>query len=76
MDLEYHDNILCIDNYKQIKHLSSDLIVLEGIEIRCENMHVLRLDAHQIVVRGCMNQWILRAEKHDIQNQNEQGRLF
>lgn len=76
MDFEYRKNILCIDNYKQIKHLSDDLILFDEMSVYGKNLKVLRLDSYQIIIQGVVEKITLGMDEHDIQNKNEQGRLF
>lgn len=72
MRLSLENNLLSVDNYKQIMNLSSDLIQLEEIMIQGCNMNVLYLDKYRIVLEGTFKGIQLGDNKHDIQNNNGQ----
>ena len=71
MRLSLENNLLSIDNYKQIISLSSDLIQVEEVIIQGCNLNVLFLDAYQIVIKGTFKQIQLGDNTHEIQNYNE-----
>lgn len=73
MEFEYQKKILLVDNYKQIKQLSNDLIELENISIYGTKLVVLRLDSKQIILRGNIEKIILKDEANDLQNKDEKG---
>ncbi len=72
MQLSLENNLLSIDNYKQIMKLSSDLIQLEEVIIQGCNINVLYLDKYRIILQGTFRGIQLGDNKHDIQNNNEQ----
>lgn len=71
MEFEYQKKILLVDNYKQIKQLSNDLIELENISIYGTKLVVLRLDSKQIILRGNIEKIILKDEANDLQDKDE-----
>lgn len=73
MEFEYQKKFLLVDNYKQIKQLSNDLIELENISIYGTNLVVLRLDSKQIILRGNIEKIILKDEANDLQDKDEKG---
>ena len=52
MQLRIENNLCSIDNYKQIKSLSNDLIVVDTIKLIGSNFIILRLDNEKIVISG------------------------
>ena len=52
MHLKLDDNIIVVDNYKQICNINNDLIVLEEVKITGENMKIKYLDKNRIVIVG------------------------
>lgn len=52
MTISLENNLLSIDNYKQIFKLEHDLIQVEGLEIQGEKLKVLFLDGYRIVIKG------------------------
>ncbi len=76
MDLEYHKNFLAVDNYKQIKQLSDDLIELEQVTIEGKDLKIVRSDGYQMIIQGVVQKIWIRTDENDLQNQNEQRRLF
>ena len=52
MQFEFYKNILAVNNYRQIKQIERDLIVLEHLTIRGENLEVLKLSKDLIIIRG------------------------
>ena len=52
MQFEYYKNILAVNNYRQIKQIDSDLIVLENLSIQGSNLRVLKLDKECIIIKG------------------------
>lgn len=52
MQFEFYKNILSVNNYRQIKHLRSDLIELDKIIVKGTDLEVLRLSKDFIIIRG------------------------
>ncbi len=52
MQFEFYKNILAINNYRQIKQMERDLIVLDQITISGQELEVLRLSKDSIIIRG------------------------
>ncbi len=52
MQFEFYKNILSINNYRQIKQMERDLIVLDQITISGQELEVLRLSKDSIIIRG------------------------
>ena len=52
MQLRLENNLCSIDNYKQIKSLSSDLILIDTISIFGSDFEILRLDYEKIIICG------------------------
>lgn len=71
MRLSIENNLLSIDNYKQIMKLSSDLIQIEDLCVEGRELNVLYLDKFRIVIGGIFRIIILGESKNDIQNNNE-----
>lgn len=55
MQFEFYKNILAINNYRQIKQINHDLIILEKLKIQGENLHVLKLDKEVIIIEGVIH---------------------
>lgn len=52
MLMKVENNLASIDNYKQICSVADDLIVLEEIKIRGNNLKIKYLDKNRIVIVG------------------------
>lgn len=52
MQFEFYKNIIAINNYRQIKQMERDLIVLDQITISGQELEVLRLSKDSIIIRG------------------------
>lgn len=52
VQFEFYKNILSVNNYRQIKQIERDLIVLEHLTISGENLEVLKLSKDLIIIRG------------------------
>lgn len=52
MQFEFYKNILSVNNYRQIKQIERDLIVLERLTIIGQDLEVLRLSKDSIIIRG------------------------
>lgn len=52
MHIKIDDNLIAIDNYKQICNINSDLIVLEQMKINGNNLKIKYLDKNRIVIVG------------------------
>lgn len=68
MYLEMNKKILRIDNYKQIKHIDHDLIILKEITLKGNNMKVKVLDKDHIIISGNFNNIEIRNDKNDLQD--------
>lgn len=55
MKIEINNNLISIDNYKQIKHIENDLIVLQNVKIIGKSLNIKHLDQYLIVVEGIIN---------------------
>lgn len=55
MQFEFYKNILSVNNYRQIKQIERDLIVLEHLTILGENLEVLKLSKDLIIIRGVIH---------------------
>ncbi len=55
MQFEFYKNILAINNYRQIKQINHDLIILEKLKIQGKNLHVLKLDKEVIIIEGVIH---------------------
>ena len=66
MNLEINKNIMCVDNYRQIKEIKSDLICLKDICIYGFDLKVLKLDDYSIVIKGIFKKIVLENEENDI----------
>jgi hypothetical protein len=52
MLIKIENNLASIDNYKQICSVASDLIVLEEIKVKGNNLKIKFLDKNRIVIVG------------------------
>lgn len=52
VQFEFYKNILSVNNYRQIKQIERDLIVLEHLTISGESLEVLKLSKDLIIIRG------------------------
>ena len=52
MLIKIENNLASIDNYKQICSVASDLIVLEAIKVKGNNLKIKFLDKNRIVIVG------------------------
>lgn len=52
MTISLENNLLSVDNYKQIFELESDLIQVEGLKIHGSELKVLFLDSYRIIIKG------------------------
>lgn len=71
MRISLENNLLSIDNYKQIINLTNDLIQLEEVIVQGCKLNVLYLDSYQIIIQGTFKQIQLGDNTHEIQNYNE-----
>ena len=55
MKIEINNNLISVDNYKQIKQIENDLIVLQNVKIIGKSLNIKHLDQHLIVVEGIIN---------------------
>lgn len=70
MHISLENNLLSIDNYKQIIDLKSDLIQLEEVIVQGCKLNVVYLDPQRIVLTGTFKIIQLGDNKHEIQNYN------
>lgn len=52
MQLEINNNLLRVDNYKQILDINNDLIILKNIKIKGINLKVIDLNQKSIIIKG------------------------
>lgn len=52
LQFEFYKNILSVNNYRQIKQMNRDLIVLDHLTIGGQDLEVLQLSKDFIVIRG------------------------
>lgn len=52
MQLEINNNLLRVDNYKQILDINNDLIILKNIKIKGINLKVIDLNQTSIIIKG------------------------
>lgn len=45
-----------IDNYKKLSYISEQLIIIDNIQIKGNNLYVCELDSFQIQVEGAINE--------------------
>ena len=73
MKIEINNNLISVDNYKQIKHIENDLIVLQNVKIIGKSLNIKHLDQYLIVVEGIINNITLGEWDNELQNKNEEG---
>ncbi|MBQ9124329.1 MAG: hypothetical protein IJY14_01440 [Acholeplasmatales bacterium] len=73
MKIEINNNLISVDNYKQIKQIENDLIVLQNVKIIGKSLNIKHLDQHLIVVEGIINNITLGEWDNELQNKNEEG---
>jgi len=66
VNLEINNNLMRVDNYRQILTLKNDLIRLTNITIYGNNMMVIRLDDYSIVIKGEFNKLIMNGEEDEL----------
>lgn len=52
MELEIKNNLIRVDNYKQILDIASDLIILENVKISGNSLRIVSMDKHSIIISG------------------------
>lgn len=62
MNIEINNNLMSIDDYRQIKSVKNDLIMLENITIYGNDLKIIRLDDYTIVIKGIFNKLIMGKE--------------
>lgn len=72
MRLALENNLLSIDNYKQIMELTNDLIQVEGVRIKGQDLKVKYLDKRKIVIQGTFKGIQLGDNIYELQSDNEQ----
>lgn len=72
MQLVLENNLMSIDNYKQIMELTNDLIQVEGVRIKGQNLKVKYLDKRSIVIQGTFKVIQLGDNIYELQSNNEQ----
>ena len=68
MKIEINNNLISIDNYKQIKQIESDLIVLQNVKIIGKDLNIKHLDQYMIVVEGIINNITLGEWNNELQD--------
>lgn len=66
MILEINNNLLRVDDYRQIIDIKNDLIKLNNITIYGNDLKVVRLDNYSIVIYGIFNQLIMNGEEDEL----------
>ncbi len=66
MNLEINNNLMRVDNYRQIITLKNDLIRLTNITIYGTNMMVIRLDDYSIVIKGKFEKLVMNGEDDEL----------
>jgi len=52
VELEIKNNLIRVDNYKQILDIASDLIILENVKISGNSLRIVSMDKHSIIISG------------------------
>lgn len=52
MQIRIENNLCAIDNYKQIKSLKNDLIIIDNIKICGSDFKILKIDNEKIIING------------------------
>ena len=52
MLFEYYNNYLRVTNYRQLKQLETDKIIVDNLEIIGSNLVILSIDKEQIIING------------------------
>lgn len=58
MHIKIDNNLVAVDNYKQISNINNDLIVLEEVRISGNNLKIKYLDKNRIIIVGVIKQII------------------
>lgn len=72
MKIYFENNLLSVDNYKQIINITSDLILLQDLKVKGSNIKVLSIDPYKIVISGNIYNIIIGEGYNAIQGDNEQ----
>ena len=52
MFFEFYNNYLKVTNYRQLKQLETDKIIVDNLEIIGSNLVILSIDKEQIIING------------------------
>ena len=52
MHIKIDNNLIVVDNYKQICNINNDLIVLEELKVKGNDLKIKYLDKSRIVIVG------------------------
>ena len=52
MEFEFYNNYLKVTNYRQLKQLESDLIIIDELLINGRNLIILMIDKDEIIING------------------------
>lgn len=55
MEIYYKNNFIQIDNYGQINNINNDLIILNNLIIKGNNLSIIYLDKDRIKIKGIIN---------------------
>ena len=66
MNLEINNNLMRVDNNRQIITLKNELIRLTNITIYGTNMMVIRLDDYSIVIKGKFEKLVMNGEDDEL----------